>query len=302
MGAFGNLSAVTGERLEYWLPGSVMDSLGYKGAMAVCLPNTESALGNMKLGLHKQARRAERAAKSVAYAGEYMTEKAAKSYNRRANIAKNKALSLVDTVKLLEAEVEKLRARGVAGPIPVCLYRESGKKAGTTRWERRSVANHERFHAALRRLEAKHNIGRYGLWRVMGEVLDELPGAWEARAWASIEGWSKTHESLVEEILARTEEIRKACVRSQADCQDITDNFHLREQRISGQYLKADAQGIRRPVIFNRSMQTLSEAITKKYGGALALAGEALRRRQKAEADWEAEKLRQGMGGLRRRR
>lgn len=285
MSAFGNLSslsAVTGERVEYWVPGSVMDSLGLKGAMAVCIPTLEHA----KSRLQQLLRHQEYLVKTVTgYAQmwgdtSHQSERAArveKSYKRRAALASGKTGAIEPVLKQMEADERRLRDRGVKGIIPVCLYRSTGKKAGTQRWMRRSVAIHERFHAEMRRLEARNGLQPYQLWAVMDGLMDGTPHGREARRFAIAEGWASRQNNLTEEILARVEEIRQSCVRSQADCQDISDEFHLREQRFSGRVGQP-------PIIFDHTMYKLTQEITKRYGGALAFAGAALKAFQKT---WE---------------
>lgn len=288
------LSAITGERLEYRLPGSVMDALGLKGAHAACFDSSDSFLRALLYTSAKQERKVRVAARGKEMYGpgaaaalpehlrpaaepewlQASRARAGKRYERSGKLATAKAASLSDVIEKLRREEMKLRERGIKGAIPVCVGRSTGKKAGQQRYERRVTAIHERFHADVRRYEARKGIQPHKLERRLQQVLEQEFGVLGAQAiaLAQIKKWSPRNTSTAEEVLARVEEIRKSCIRSKADCDAIKDEFHTREQRDSGKY-RVGGELVR----FDHTMERLTDAIVAKYSGAMGVVGAAHR-------------------------
>lgn len=221
------LSAITGKaRVEYFVPASVADALGGKDNYAFCSFDVERLLG---LVLYN-AQKAERKAKSAASAKDrienlrkygYSDEVVAREAKKKAAAAKRAAKSgnvFMDLVNEIEKDVAKLRARGVTGAIPVCFNRVTGKKSERIRAERRSTAVHERFHADARRVEVDGGVQKAASCfaqieeRLQPELTPELLRH-------SLEFYGR-RQVAAEELLARVEEIRKACrtKRATTDC------------------------------------------------------------------------------------
>ena len=299
-----SFKAITGERLEYRVPGSVMDALGNRGAMAACYRTTDDFMRVLDYAARTQERRVKVAQRGKEMYGPPVVATpvpalpshlgplfdlpamtappranerqvaAGKRYERKGKLAASKAGNVAEVQALLRKEEARLRDLGVKGAIPVCVGRTTGKKAGTERFERRSTAIHERFHADVRRYEARKGLQPGVLDARMLKMLETEFGevGRQAVALSNINKWSRTNRAAAEEVLARVEEIRKSCVRSKADCDAIKNQFHTREQRISGKY-RVGGELMR----FDHTMERLTDAIRSKYSGALAFVGAAHR-------------------------
>lgn len=270
-GVLGGLGAVTGERLEYWVPGSVMESLGLARAMAVCFPNTDEFIRAL---MYTAAKEGARLKTAVRIQEGQFSDRMKTKYARSMKLAQGKAEAILPLIEQVKGEVGFLRANGVEGSIPVCVYRATGKKGGKERFERRSTAMHERFHARVRRFEAEKGVQERSLGPRMLKLMEADFGdlGTQAIALARIQKWAQSDRTLAEEILARVEELRQSCVRSKDDCASIKAQFHRIEQSVSGKY-RVSGQ----VAVFDRTMERLTDEVVKRYGGAMAFVGAAYR-------------------------
>lgn len=270
-GLLGGMGAITGERLEYWVPGSVMDALGAARAMAVCFPDAEGFIRSLTYTAARQGARLKTAIR-VQEGG--FSERLTAKYARSMKLAQGKADAILPLIEQVKRELLTLRGNEVYGNIPVCVYRATGKKGGKERFERRSTAMHERFHARVRRFEAEKGVQERSLGPRMLKMLESDFGALgtQAIALARIHKWSASERTLAEEILARVEEIRQSCVRSKDDCASIKAQFQRIESSVSGKYRVGGQLAV-----FDRTMEQLTDAIVAKYGGAMAFVGAAYR-------------------------
>ena len=207
--------------------------------------------------------------------------------------AQAKAAALNTAVAELAADVNRIEAlsKGKAKPA-ACVYPTTGEdssQAGTeTRFKRRGTAFHEQFHAKVREIEHEHGLDYQGdcVTRKLKDTLTERYGTdfkGPNKAWRMLR-WGTDAPSAIEEILARTEEVRKSCLRSVEDCDGI--NRYLAGQLITQRrnYDQARLYRFRGHKKFLAagepdacSMQRLSAGIAKDYGAASTLVLEAAR-------------------------
>jgi hypothetical protein len=235
--ALGALAAVEGEKVEYFLPAAIFNASAKdaKTAIAYCMRDVESNLlpyldYQSSLAARKAEREKRRAefhrelvvkdeeARAEAIARGYAVDRVPSTSIRSAAIAERTAKTRAkagDIFKQTADEIRKdlaeIRAQGITGPIPACVYRTSGKygdKALKTA-EARANRFHERFHADTRRVEYRanrpHHDCELDMARELGADLDpELRGF-------SADYWTTRGIAPVEEILARVEEVQNAC-------------------------------------------------------------------------------------------
>lgn len=135
------LGAITGERVEYWLEPEVYGAAMNESpdyAAGACFPTTRQML---------ELRRNAQASPNWPAIRDRFNE-----FSRK-----------------VDAEVARLRSRGVTGPIPMCLYKTTLSQQ--PRRFRRDVPTHERFHADMRRLEYAFGIPEYSCSKYMAEML-----------------------------------------------------------------------------------------------------------------------------------
>lgn len=250
---------VTGERVEYRVPAQVFTHLKITNAKAVCFPD------------HAQlARVAQAHAGAAARSADWMTQNAARYGVAQSRVEQKvkdrarKADVMEAFAQVLERDLGKLRAGGVEGPIPVCLFRGTGKFADESRERRRAVAIHERFHADVRRAEvrlgARIDKGdcaktARSLWRErLGDVGDR------ALAESALARWGDA----LEELLARTEEVRKSCLRSDVQCAETRARFAAQP---------TDRWGSRNASFVN----DVADAVQREFGSAMGFVTQALR-------------------------
>lgn len=216
------LGAVEGEKVEYFVPASIFNSLakGAKDTIAFCLRDVEELVGYVDSQADLAERKSARSARmqehygTVAQKDAYFREIAEKRATAAARAVKTKAKASGLFAKVaaeIRKDVAAIRAQGITGPIPACVYRTSGKygdKALKTA-EARANRFHERFHADTRREEHKAGRGYHDceldMAKVLGPDLDtELRGF-------SADYWTVRGRAPVEEILARVEEVQNAC-------------------------------------------------------------------------------------------
>ena len=215
------LGAVEGEKVEYFLPASIFNQMGKgaKSTIAFCMRDVEQLLPYLdqqaKFSEMKAQRLESRGASyaSMVEQGGYMASVAEGRAKTAARSAKTKAKAgglFAQTAAEIRKDIAEVRAQGIAGPIPVCMYRTSGKygdKALKTA-EARANRHHERFHADSRREEYRQGVPHYGcdagVSKVLGSDLD--PNLLQfSRVY-----WSMNGKAAAEEILARVEEADKA--------------------------------------------------------------------------------------------
>lgn len=276
-GRRGQLGAIRaeGEHLEYSLPGSVVDAMGLRNAMAFCARDAEALTRNIRMTAAQQrakATYAERASAawsqrdSRAYVSEEMraqyestAAKYAAAAERKRKLATGKLTSLEDTLKLMEDEVAQLRAMGVRGAIPVCIYRASGKKGRKGDWQVLQTQSHERFHAAVRRLEASMGARHYGFSGALDQAFKEEFGndGWFLSYTLK---WARVPDVITEELLARVEEQALACAHSTDACRE---NSEFNAQWID---IFNKKMGNRLPRTY---LETLTANILNRYGSAI---------------------------------
>lgn len=275
------LGAITGERLEYRLPASVFLALTKGQSQAVCFDNAEGLLllARTKAGREQRASDFEKA-----YAGKIdpaaMSElnvamgadrviAAKKRLEKRAATKGKKAGSLTALVETMTKELYRLRAKGVKGKIPVCLYRSSGKVAEFPREQRRSTAQHERFHADVRRAEERlgARLDEANCNLQAREALAQVgPATKAALRFSRLAQWGTP----LEELLARTEEIRKSCLKGEKSCEETKGRFR---KTVLNYASRVDST-----LADNPGLLADAEAeIRARYGSAMGFVTQALR-------------------------
>ena len=227
------LGAVEGEKVEYFLPASIFNAMakGAKDTIAFCMQDVEELVGYVDYQASVAERKATRSAKmqehydTVAAKGGYTGSVAESRAASAARSAKTKAKAgglFAQVAEEMRQDVAAIRAQGITGPIPVCVYRTSGKygdKALKTA-EARANRFHERFHADTRRAEYKagrpHHDCELEMAKVLGDDLDP-----ELRAFSATY-WTNRGRAAVEEILARVEEVHQTCYgEDTSGCSDV---------------------------------------------------------------------------------
>lgn len=227
----GALAAIEGEKVEYFLPASIFNALGSntRNVIAGCFRDVEKVLPN----IDRQAAIAARKASSASLVAERITgpdftdlwgpEYAARLQERgksKAKTAKSKSKAsdiFTQTAAEIRKDVAELRAKGVTGPIPMCVYRTSGKYGDKAlkSAEARANRSHERFHADARREEYKAGRQHAECDDNIRSVLPELD---QSLLTFSQMNWAPGQRTAAEEILARVEEVQHACAASSEDC------------------------------------------------------------------------------------
>lgn len=234
MMSYGQLGAITGERLEFWLSLAAFRALlGHNAFGAICANSIDHLRGGIDRALKKDP-----------------PPKAAKE--------------LRDLLDDVQAEEAVLRARGVQGPIPVCLHPTGSQISRQGRYFRRAVPIHERFHATLRRVEflaGKRVAGCSSqIAAVLGPALHPDLVRYAERWWTG-----SNPDQAIEEILAYAESLVKLGQRSQRDETNMS-NYFLIDFKSSG----LSQAGI-------DSFFGIVQLIRTKYGTAANIVREGLR-------------------------
>jgi hypothetical protein len=281
------LGAVEGEKVEYFLPASIFNTMGRnaKSTIAFCMKDVEELLPYLDQQAAFSAMKAKRLESrgenyaSVAASNEWYREAAEKKAKAAARSAKTKAKAgdvYSQVADEMRKDVAAIRAQGITGPIPVCVYRTSGKYGDKAlkSAEARANRHHERFHADSRRVEYREGVPHYGCDANIASVLD---GALDPALTAfSRTYWSPNGKASNEEILARVEETMEACGGSGEDCADVMG-------RINDWFV-----GKRKPELAASFVQATA-AVKAKHGGPLEVMKKACR-------------VPAGFSGMRRRR
>lgn len=284
-----NLAAIRheGEHLEYTLPASVANAIGMKQALAACFSSTEDFLRAAGWQAAKAGRTAAHRESSQTYYAQQeaklqerqMTEeqrrvyaeayaRAAQTAQRSQKLAKGKADALASTLSLVEKELAELRASGVTGPIPVCVYRASGKMAASTPWQVLQNQSHERFHAAMRRLEARLGLASKGAYLALDKMMNEVYGDTGIKI-ATLAKWSSRANTITEELLARVEEQAVACASGTDNCRGNVEYNSKWIDFVNSRY-KLD--------IPRTYLETLTTQILNDYGSAMKFVEAAVQR------------------------
>lgn len=233
------LGAVTAKaRLEYVLPASIADKIGGTGNYAYCVADAENLIKSaMVRGAHASAKASiaagrESRIKALTPYG-YTQEIIERESKKAASKAKREAKAgnaFVDLAKEVRREIDHLRAQGVKGPIPACITRSSGKRGSELpRHFRRANATHERFHADARRVEADGGVEAYACYKRMDELTHPYVGTSPVRYYSLVNFAQMKSKWATEELLARVEEVRKACDTKkgtkQGDCEPTIANI-----------------------------------------------------------------------------
>lgn len=279
--SFGAIRA-EGEHLEYSLPGGVVDAMGARKAMAFCQGDVEQFVKNVRSTIRRESakvnpvesdiqfwteimrqRQMEGDAKKAEYAALMIERLKAKtatvSSSRGAKTAASKASTLTDVLDEIEREVAQLRSMGVRGPIPVCVYRSSGKKGRAGDWQLIQNQSHERFHAAVRRLEVSMGARHHGFSSALDKAFKEEFGndGWFLSYTLK---WANTPDTIIEELLARVEEQALACVHSTDACRENSEYnaqwVDLFNQRVGNRLLRT-------------YLETLTADVLNRYGSAM---------------------------------
>lgn len=226
------LGAVEGEKVEYFLPASIVNALGGGKAVAFCAKNVEDFLPALEYKSRLSARKAERAKdrethfsnpEVIARYGQQYAEAFAKRAKSEARSAKTREKAgdiFSQTADEMRKDIAAIRAKGITGPIPACIYRATGKWGDRLRSaEKRATVHHERFHADARRTEHKLGVPNYscdrGIAKAMSPLLDDALVEFSRRY------WSPSGRAAGEEVLARAEEVIHACDASSSDCAEV---------------------------------------------------------------------------------
>ncbi len=220
--ALGALGAVEGEKVEYFVPASIFNGLakGAKDTIAFCMKDVEELVGHIDYQADLAERKAARSTRmqehygTVAARDEWYREAAEKRAASAARAAKTKAKAgdlFSEMASEIRKDVAAIRAQGITGPIPVCVYRTSGKYGDKALKTAEAKANrfHERFHADTRRVEYRanrpHHDCELDMARELGADLDPALRGFSA------DYWTPRGRAPVEEILARVEEVHQSC-------------------------------------------------------------------------------------------
>lgn len=244
------LGAITGPaRLEYVLPAAIADKIGGTGNYAYCVTNAEdmtkavmvhSARAQAKSSIAIQRERVIKNLTPYGYTQEIIDREAKKAAAKAKREAKAGNV-FVDLAKEVQGEIEKLRARGVRGPIPVCITRGSGKRGSELpRFFRRANATHERFHADARRIETDAGVDAYSCYKGMDAITGPYIDTTPLRHHALVHFANMKSKLATEELLARVEEVRVACERKKGikagECAPTIANIvkYMREPEARG--------------------------------------------------------------------
>jgi hypothetical protein len=228
----GALGAVEGEKVEYFLPASIVNAIGGGKAIAFCAKSVEDYFPVLEYQSRVAARKAERAKSAAerlndpafrdkwgaAYAD--AIDRKAKGQARAAKTREKAGDIFAQTLAEMQKDLAAVRAKGITGPIPVCIYRATGKWGDRLKTaEKRATVNHERFHADARREEYKLGVPSYscdsGIAKAMAPMLDAPLVEFSRRY------WTPHGRAAGEEILARAEEVIHACDASTEDCSEV---------------------------------------------------------------------------------
>jgi hypothetical protein len=232
------LAAVTGPaRIEYFVPASIADALGGKGNYAFCYPDAERVLA--KLVAHAdyskaKAARATDEARRIENLRNYGYDEKTIAAEAKKRAAKAKRESkagsaFTDFVTGIQKDVARLRRNGVTGSIPLCVNRTSGKRgAKRPAALRRATATHERFHADARRVEVDAGLTKpFECWESLDASLGEAYTP-ALRRYSFLRYADGKPRLAAEELLARVEEVRKACwvgKRKAKDCDPLISDI-----------------------------------------------------------------------------
>jgi hypothetical protein len=218
------LSAITGERLEFFLPSKLADEVfGDVRIRAMCAPDVEGTIRGMTTAANyhytKWEMRQEEKLRSMGLPVRPIPAEVLKKY--RKDSTRRAAETLVEQ---MVSERNQLRKRGVTGPIPVCLYRNDLPRTSTygSREGRRLLAAHERFHADARRIEQKIGVDYEGCEDSLTEMLDMRTDPDRLPIWQwSARFFSPNSPTATEELLARVASIQDACGKNLPRCAEV---------------------------------------------------------------------------------
>jgi hypothetical protein len=229
------LGAVEGEKVEYFLPASIVNALGGGKAVAFCSSDVEKFLPMLEYQSRRAAYKAGTAKATAARmaAPEYVESyekygeryaeaaaKRAKSAARTATARAKKGDIFEQTAAEMRQDIAAIRAQGIRGPIPACVYRSTGKWGDRLKTaEKRATVHHERFHADARREEYKLGVPNYSCDARIAKVMEPMLDA--SLVEFSRRHWSPHGRAAGEEILARAEEVIHACNTSTEDCTEV---------------------------------------------------------------------------------
>ncbi len=188
-------------------------------------------------------------------------------------------------------EVAAMQRRGVAGRIPVCIFRRDWQNR-LTKYERKAEGVHERFHAAVRRAESARGLDSNDncVAGNIGAALFALrPEGEHAYAAGTLGGWAENPAVIPEEVLARVEEIRAACgtakdgvsMKNPQYCAAANQKWAEQFVRINAQIRNMEQQmgpafqlyGAR---IDPDVLWRLADKVKKQYGGSMGLVQNAI--------------------------
>jgi hypothetical protein len=209
-----------------------VNALGGGKAIAFCASNVEDYLPVLEYKSKVAARKSERAAQTAerlndpkfrAGWSESYTAVIERKAAGQARAAKTRAKAgdiFTQTADEIRKDLAAIRAKGITGPIPACVYRTTGKYGDRLKSaEKRANVSHERFHADARREEYKLGVPRHSCDSKIAKVLEPLFDPELVRF--SRTYWSPSGRASAEEILARAEEVIHACNASTSDCTEV---------------------------------------------------------------------------------
>ena len=267
------LGAITGERLEFRVQPDVYKQIGPAASHGFCANDADEALKTVASAFIEKWNAAKKTRSMVE---EWKHRKAAGIYHDLKPsaidrfIAAEKRLKkeqshsdwLEQLQKQMSEELARLRKRGVKGKIPLCMYPLGAKRP---RELRRSTAVHERFHADVARAAVKEGItGDYdGACLTLDRAMDIDSTAMLPVLHATAAMYLANDRShALEEILARVEESRVACKRSEKDCK-------LVRKKISKELSST--------TVADRGFDDFAQSIRENHGSPLNFARKLLR-------------------------
>lgn len=274
------LGAITGERLEYWLPKDFFRKVapreGRIVAEAFCESDADKVIRDIATDATNEWNKAaatERVVdeyRHVKRAGtfSYYTARQIKTFEaaeKRLPKEREHADQLRELTDRIIGELKRLRVRGVKGRVPVCVYPMGGSLRKTPRENRRSFAIHERFHADVSREAEKAGVTENHNRQCLnpGAAMAALDYAYSPALHMAGELMSNYPPHALEELLARAEEVRVACKRGTKDCAAV-------RKRIAGELELAG------PAMME-NFDRFTELVREHHGTPLNMARKLLR-------------------------